>query len=282
MKQEAVFISDDSQKQVIRQYDHSLADFNGNIQQRIINTNFGETHVLGYGDPAKPKLVLLHGANSNATSWLKDFPVYSKNYMIYAVDCMGEPGKSDANRLPYDGEDYADWLNEVFQELKVETADIVGLSQGGWIAVKFAVKYSGKAGKLILLSPAGIVPTSGSFIFKAVLYSLLGKYGKNKINQLIIGNQKPDQSVLDFMSLMQQSVNSRMDKEYIFSDDELKKITNPTLFIGGKYDVIRDSEKIETRLRHLLPDVESFIDSEKGHVLIGLADKITAFLSGSE
>ena len=279
MKQKTIFRSDDHRKRVLGQYDASLANFSGNIRQEIIQTSFGKTNVLSYGNDESPKLVLLHGANSNASSWLKDLSFYGKKYNVYLIDIIGEPGKSEENRLPYEDESYSKWLDEVFQGLGIEKAGLVGLSQGGWLAVRFAAKYPEKVQQLVLLSPGGIVFTAGSFILKAILYSFLGGYGKRKINSLIAGHQKIDRQVLDFMELMQASVHARMDKEYIFSDEELRNLTMPVFFIGGAHDVIRDSEKIKTRLEGLLPDFDYYIDEGKGHVLVGFAEIISEFLS---
>ncbi|GEJ44767.1 alpha/beta fold hydrolase [Chryseobacterium sp. ON_d1] len=278
MKQTTIFKSDAHREKVLEQYDTVLANFKGNIRQQMVPTNFGETHVLSYGNEDHPKLILLHGANSNAASWIKDLVLYGKEYKVYVIDIIGEPGKSEQNRLPYKGDHYSDWLNEIFQQLKIAEASLVGLSQGGWLAIKFASRYPEKVSQLILLSPGGIVKTKRSFVLKAILFSFLGNAGKRKINKLIMGSQKIDQPILDFMNLMQSSVNARMDKEYIFSDEELKNITMPVFFIGGADDVIRDSQQIKERLERLLPDFESYIDPEKGHVLVGLADKINTFL----
>lgn len=278
MKQTTIFRSDAHKERVLEQYDTALANFKGNIRQQAVPTSFGETHVLSYGNEDHPKLILLHGANSNAASWMKDLALYSKEYKVYAIDIIGEPGKSEQNRLPYKGSYYSDWLFEVFQQLKITKASLVGLSQGGWLAIKFAARYPEKISQLVLLSPGGIVKTQRSFILKAMFFSLLGNAGKRKINKLITGSQKIDQSVLDFMNLMQSSVDSRMDKEYIFSDEELKNMTMSVFFIGGAGDVIRNSQQIKERLEGLLPDFESYIDPDKGHVLVGLADKINTFL----
>ncbi|WP_288446728.1 alpha/beta hydrolase [uncultured Chryseobacterium sp.] len=278
MKQTTVFRSEIHKKRVLEHYDNALANFKGNIRQQVVSTNFGQTHVLSYGNEDHPKLILLHGANSNAASWMKDFALYSKEYKVYAIDIIGEPGKSEPNRLPYDGNDYSNWLNEVFQQLKITEASLVGLSQGGWLAVKFAARYPEKVSKLVILSPGGIVKTKLSFVLKAIFFSLLGAAGKRKINKLITGSQKIDQPVLDFMNLMQSSVDARIDKEYIFSDEELKSMTMPVFFIGGADDAVRDSRQIKERLEGLLPDFECYIDPDKGHVLIGLADTINDFL----
>ncbi|RKE82475.1 alpha/beta fold hydrolase [Chryseobacterium sp. AG363] len=278
MKQTTTFRSGAHKERVMEQYDGALANFKGNIRQQAVPTSFGETHVISYGNEDHPKLILLHGANSNAASWMKDLALYSKEYKVYAIDIIGEPGKSEQNRLPYKGNYYSDWLFEVFQQLKITKFSLVGLSQGGWLAIKFAARYPEKISQLVLLSPGGIVKTQRSFVFKAIFFSLLGNAGKRKINKLITGSQKIDQSVLDFMSLMQSSVNARIDKEYIFSDEELKNMTMPVFFIGGAGDVVRDSQQIKERLEGLLPDFESYVDPDKGHVLVGLADKINAFL----
>lgn len=96
--------------------------------------------------------------------WAGDVAAYSRQYRVYAVDLPGEPGKSAPNRPAWDGPAYAEWLEDVLDALKIEKATLLGLSQGGWAALKFAVYQPQRVEKLVLLNPAGIAPDKLSFV----------------------------------------------------------------------------------------------------------------------
>ncbi|MFZ4860733.1 alpha/beta fold hydrolase [Sphingobacterium sp. Mn56C] len=276
----SIFKSEAGKLQIIKAYDEALQKLDGQLQSSFIHTSFGDTHLLTNENEGKEVLLLLHGASSNASSWLSDWEIYKKDFRIIAIDIIGEAGKSAETRLPYTTNDYANWLNEVLTALDVQKVNIVGLSQGGWLAIRFASSFPQKVNKIVLLAPAGIVPTEGKFILKAILYSLLGTLGKKKINKLVLGGQVVDPKVRSFMDLTQSNFQARMDKEYLFKDQELSKVTMPTLFIGGAKDVIRSADKIAARLQAVLPNFKSIIDPAKGHVLVDTAATINQFLKG--
>jgi pimeloyl-ACP methyl ester carboxylesterase len=68
-----------------------------------------------------------------------------------------------------------------------------------------------------------------------------------------------------------------MDKEYIFSDKELSKLSMPILLIGGAEDIIRSVPAIAERLKKVITNLQVMLIPEKGHVLTGLAYKIVEF-----
>jgi pimeloyl-ACP methyl ester carboxylesterase len=242
-----------------------------------ISTQFGTTFVIESGNTTQEPLILLHGASSNSLSWMGDVTVFSQYYHVFTIDIIGEPGFSAETRPSLEGSGYSDWLAEVLTFLNLSKVSIIGLSQGGWIALKFAVAFPERVDKLILLSPAGIVPTKASFIFKAILYSLFGKKGAEKLNQYVFGNQIIDPTALEFMNLVMTHFKSRMDKEYIFSDKELSKLSMPILLIGGAEDIIRSVPAIAERLKKVITNLQVMLIPEKGHVLTGLAYKIVEF-----
>ena len=78
-------------------YDQKLAKLNLPFESIMLDTSFGHTHVLQFGPPAAPPLVLLHGGNSINPlnlAWLK--PLLSR-YRVYAPDTIGHPGKKCAH-----------------------------------------------------------------------------------------------------------------------------------------------------------------------------------------
>ena len=59
-----------------------------------IPTRFGMTHVVTSGPKDAPPLVLLHGMSMTLTMWSANVADFSKEYRVYTVDVMGQPGKS--------------------------------------------------------------------------------------------------------------------------------------------------------------------------------------------
>ncbi|MDF2477403.1 MAG: hypothetical protein K0S24_2886 [Sphingobacterium sp.] len=275
----SIFKSPEGKNKIIRAYDDAIKNTPLHLKTGILKTTYGDTHFLESGSQHQEIVILLHGASSNATSWLSDIAEYSKQYKVIAVDIIGEAGKSAETRPSYETKDFAEWLKEVFDKLNISKAKIIGLSQGGWLALRFAISFPELVDRLILLAPAGVVPTKTTFIIKALLYSLFGRTGRIRINKLVLGSQRVDSKIVAFLDLIQTNFNARIEKEYIFSDDELSRLTVPVLLIGGNKDVIRSTQEIAARLQNLVADFATIAIPEMGHVLVGLAPRIFPFLN---
>jgi len=68
-----------------------------------VPTRFGSTHIIISRPKDAPPLVLLHGANDSATAWYPNIADLSRNYRTYALDTIGDVGKSVASHLPQSG-----------------------------------------------------------------------------------------------------------------------------------------------------------------------------------
>jgi pimeloyl-ACP methyl ester carboxylesterase len=261
-------------------YDRVLADYWPVPYETLtVPTRHGDTFVIASGAESAPPLVLLHGAASNSAIWAADAAVYGRQHRVYAVDLLGEPGKSAPNRPAWDSPAYAEWLEDVFNALKLETAALMGISQGGWTALKFATLRPGHVEKLVLLCPGGLVPDRTSFYLRFIPLLLLGRWGARRANRMLFGDQPVPEEADAYMTLITTHFKPRTGVLPIFSDEELRRLTMPILLLGGTRDVIRDSEKIAARLGKLVPDLTSLLLPGQGHVLLNTTDHILPFLA---
>ncbi len=165
MKLPAIYKTTAGQQKVLAWYDSVLASWTLPYQTQSVSTRQGDTFVITCGSENLPPLILLHGAASNALSWQGEMGEYSQWFSVYAVDLPGEPGKSTPTRPCWQTNAWADWLDDVLNGLAVKKASIIGLSQGGWTALRFATIHPWRVDKLVLLAPAGVVPTKVGFIY---------------------------------------------------------------------------------------------------------------------
>ncbi|MFR2063248.1 MAG: alpha/beta fold hydrolase [Streptococcus sp.] len=102
---------------------------------------------FGRGDKV---LVIITGLSLQGFSDMSDLAVYSlfyryaKEYTVYIFD------RKDHIEEGVTIENMADDLYQSLQELHIDNASIIGISQGGMIAQLFAIKYPQKVKKLVL------------------------------------------------------------------------------------------------------------------------------------
>ena len=178
-----------------------------------------------------------------------------------------------------DGTAFAEWLEDVLDSLGIQQTSLLGLSQGGWTALRFAASYPQRVERLVLLAPGGIVPVRSSFILKAVFFSMFGHWGADKINRLVLGKQPMHPEAVSFMNSIYAHFKTRRGKEYLFTDDELSRLNMPTLLIVGKEDALFDGNGIVSRMQKLVPQLEPLRIADMGHALVNLSGRIIPFLT---
>lgn len=109
----------------------------------------------GQGEP----VIMLHGGGPGASgmSNFKDnLPVFAERFRTLVIDQPGY-GKSDKPEVRGNYFTFAaDALKSLLDELNIEKAHLVGNSLGGGTAVRFALSYPGRAGRLVLMGPGGL------------------------------------------------------------------------------------------------------------------------------
>ena len=156
MNTKDIFKSEIGRKEVLDYYNEMLNKYSDNNRQYYINTRHGKTFVIEAGEKTAQPIIFLHGSGMSSFMWIKELIEYSKKYRVFAVDILGEPGKSEGNRLPLVGKFHSEWLLDIYESLNINKSNVVGISLGGWIAIKFATDYPKMVEKVVLISPSGI------------------------------------------------------------------------------------------------------------------------------
>ncbi|GMQ56558.1 alpha/beta hydrolase [Vallitalea sediminicola] len=280
MKTKSIFKSDKGKALIIDHYDNLIKKWPVDKEIINVNTSYGNTFIIASGDIASKPVILLHGSSTNSVMWMGDVEKLSETYRVYAIDIIGESGKSDENRPDMNGDHYGKWLDEVIDDLNIEKAIIIGNSLGGWMALKYATYKPEKVEKLVLLATSGITNAKISFMFKVMPLMLLGEKGIDRINQIVYGNEVIPEEALEFGKLIMKYYRPRMGSLPVFTDQELSKLTMPTLYMGGENDALLPTKKIADRISKLIPKGKIKVLKNTGHVLINVVEEVVIFLNG--
>jgi 4,5:9,10-diseco-3-hydroxy-5,9,17-trioxoandrosta-1(10),2-diene-4-oate hydrolase len=114
-------------------------------------------HEAGVGNDQT--VVLLHGGGPGASSWAnfsRNIAVLARHFHVLAVD---QPGYGHSDKRAEHGQFNryaARALTGLFDRLGLGRVPLVGNSLGGGTAVRFALDYPDRAGRLVLMGPGGL------------------------------------------------------------------------------------------------------------------------------
>ena len=96
-----------------------------------------------------PALILLHGNGEDGSYFEHQLREFSRDYRVIAIDTRGH-GKSPRGTAPFRIRQFAEDLHAFMQQQELKRAHLLGFSDGGNIALLFALKYPQMVDKLIL------------------------------------------------------------------------------------------------------------------------------------
>jgi len=111
------------------------------------------------GEASPMPVVLLHGGGPGASAWSnfgRNFPVFAERFRTLSMD---QPGFGQSAAPPVEGNYFtfaARALASLLDHLSIDRVHLVGNSLGGGTAVRFALDYPDRAGKLVLMGPGGL------------------------------------------------------------------------------------------------------------------------------
>lgn len=273
-----VYRSPAGRQAIERSYQERLERWPVPLRRHHLGTREGDTFVLDCGPTDAPPVVLLHGAGSNSAIWHADAARWSPTNRLYMVDLIGEPGLSAPSRLPRDSDAHAAWLDDVLDELSVDSAALVGVSLGGWLAIDYAIRRPARVQRLALRAPGGIGRQRHA-VLAALALVPFGERATRRALRIALGPNEIAESVIDYMLPIQRNYRPRHDALPIFSDSDLKSITAPLFVVLGSRDRMIDSHDTAERLTRLQPTASIHVLAGAGHGTFDDGAELLTFLS---
>jgi len=135
-------------------YDALLARWPAGWEAAEITSPYGITRVNISGPPGSPPLILLPGWGATSAVWFAVVGALSRDWRVYAVDLMGDAGRSVPEGRPVrTAADASDWLDAVGSGLGLTSHALCGHSYGAWLALGYALQAPGRVRALALLDP---------------------------------------------------------------------------------------------------------------------------------
>ncbi len=181
---------------------------------------------VGRGTP----LVLLHGNGEDSGYWHQQIPEFIRFYRVIAVDSRGH-GRSESGARGLSFAMMADDLKAVLDACGIRKAHILGFSDGGNLAIKFALTYPAYVDKLIL-NGANVEMFRG--VKPQVQLPVCLGYG-------LLTAMRP----FSKKAARKRDVLGLMVHDYGVTMDDLRCIAAPTLLIVGEHDLIRAAQTRE-------------------------------------
>ena len=185
------------------------------------------TEVYGKGQP----LLFIHGNGGSINNFTKNIPYFATKYKVIIADSRAQGKSADpGDSLSYEmmADDYAALLDA----MKIDSAYVVGWSDGGINGLLMAIRHPEKVKKLAITG-ANLRPDTTAV-------------------------PKP---VWDMVNPMYEALKTKTDKSEVEKNGfkllrllvenphipltDLQKISCPTLVIGGDHDVIKEEHTME-------------------------------------
>ncbi|MEC9375149.1 MAG: alpha/beta hydrolase [Pseudomonadota bacterium] len=296
----SLYKSEEGFQAIMDWYKKALTNIDTEFSSHHVDTRFGKTHILVAGPESGEPIILIPGVAGCAPLWRRQIPDFAKHFRVYALDIVGQPGKSDPNTPSFLNEDFSEWLIDVLDSLKLEKAHIAGTSVGGWIALRFGIYAPERVLKIIMLSPTGI--SRAKLPLKVWVTKYLNKWQsedalENDLTAKSVTNKSPgrsfgtfDRQLAKLMALCTKHyrvdrslgiynrktrkvnlwLGIKVIRKFFFSEPRslLSKFKVPGLLVFGEYEVLYNPWTIIKRIKKIIPNLETEVITGAGHAAI--------------
>ncbi|KOU66827.1 carboxylesterase [Streptomyces sp. MMG1533] len=243
-------------------YDAVLDHWPVPVDRMDLTSEYGTTRVTACGPVDGEPLVLLHGGGATSAVWFANVADLSRTRRVYAVDRIGEAGRSLRGGRPVRSvDDLFDWLDGVLDGLGPGRVDLCGHSYGGWIALTYALRTPQRVRKLTLLDPTQcFAGYKAGYLLRAL--PMLIRPTSQRARAFLAWETRGaevDPAWLDLYGLAAEFPRTKVVVGRRPRSRRLRSSTIPTLVLLAGDSRAHDIRRVEAAARLHLPHVETAV-----------------------
>jgi len=282
-----VFKSAEGEARFLAAYDDAMKLWPIPYETRDIPTDYGSTHVVVSGPEGGPPLVLLHCALMTSAIWSPIIGALSEGYRTYAVDVIGDVGRTVPTKPPATQAESADWLTQTLDRLGIEETKLLAWSFGGSVGTNFAMHHPDRVEKLALLAPfKPFAKQSMGFLFGFYPWVIRTEGASRAFEKKMCFKEDfgyPEHSRLLFERFRSGRLLLKVPPR-VYSDLEFRLLTMPTLLLVGEQEFLYSGSAAVGRAKQVLPDGEAELLAECNHAVVSdqtelVTERLLAFLA---
>lgn len=262
---------------VMALYDEALRRWTVPYTLRCVETRHGSTHVLIAGREDAPPLFIFHGWGGSSAGACQEYDLsaLANRFRLYFPDTIGQTGRSAPNRPPTTGPSYGEWVADLLDAFAIDRAYVAGISGGGYLTLKIASFAPERVIKAFAISTAGLVsltmPPPMRFMLGAMPAMLFpnpttARWFVKMVSSPKIKFSQPHEEMAQAMLLLFRH-HKFSSGPGALADDELRRIAAPVYILMGQHDSTCNPARTVARARRLIPNVQTEIVPDAGHVL---------------
>jgi len=285
---------------IMKWYDEALEKLDVDFESGFVRTRFGQTHYIACGPEDGEALFLIPGVAGCAPLWRRQLPAFARHFRVYALDIVGQPGRSDPNPPSFLNNDYVHWLCDVLDGLDIDRAHFAGTSVGGWIVLQMGIMAPERVRKIVMLSPTGI--SRAKLPVKIWLTRVMNKRKnadvlEDDLTAKSVSSPSPgssfgtfDRQLARLMALctrhyrvdrsvgIYNETTGRVERlkalrvlcKFFLPEPKsvLSALQVPGLLVFGQHEILYNPHKVAARARRIMPTLETSVIEGAGHAAI--------------
>jgi len=213
-------------------------------------------------------LLLLHGGTGSIpTKWI---PHFSSQFRVIAMEQMGHGRTADVIDRPFHFHDMAEDTVELMRQLGIESAVIVGYSDGGIIGIDMAIHHPDRVMRLAI---TGANSRADGYTAENLEWVRTFKPADLPVSDAY-ARLSPDGP--DHWPIVLGRLQRMWPVEPNFTREEMQSIKAPTLIIIGDGDIVTPEHAVE--MFRTIPNAQLCVAPHAGHGVMP-KEAILAFLN---
>ena len=237
-----------------------------------------------------PPLVFVHGLGAESLNWVQAMLDLRGHFHVYAIDLLGH-GDTEKPDIAYSIEQQSEMLRQFLAIQNIKSADLVGVSMGGWVALKLAIEHPEVVNRLVVADAAGL-KFQTNITVKNFLPSTPEEFAA--FMDMLTPRQyhAPYPIRRDFMNQVAEHawITRRIFDSFLTYQDvldgKLQAVKTPVLMIWGKEEKLIPLS-VGEQMKQQLPNSSLLVCTDSGHLAVyecwnKIEPEVATFLSSPQ